>query len=252
MNVIYYLFAKGNPVNIFDEFMTKLKSFLLEWNSSAVFEGTSPEDIASLQQEHNEKLPSCYLSFLKAMGNSNPLETSSPERGITYYGQKVAKQVAAELEWEYPDNIFPFAQHDGYIVLYLELDANDPPIGYRMEQHEPVQIDATFSAWLRRYAVDMIENHFSQEEFLREISQHRDNWLARKSILDEYQNQIKIVRQKLVDEVATADKQAGKITDMWEFQAVWVKNFPRTEIYQKLKAEKKRIPYYWLSPKDAN
>ncbi|MFN0019374.1 MAG: hypothetical protein ACKVP0_14005 [Pirellulaceae bacterium] len=75
--------------------------------------------------------------------------------------------------------------------------------------------------------------------------------MARKKILDQYDEEANQIRQSLISRLMQSDLEREQITGPTEMQQIWNREFPNSDLYRKLTAQRKRIPWSWVDPRDA-
>ena len=240
-------------------FMTQLSRFLIDAGIATVdtIRGCTDSEVRELERQLSIQFPAAMAECLRQMGHACGDLLDGDVLGIGAFNdaREVAVEIAIEVDspWRLPDHVIPFLQHQGYEFLFLYSNAgDDPPVWLYIEtEPEPKEWAISFTAWLRESAIGAIEGKPWNDEVCREITQHRDDWMARKATLDEYDNEARQIRKSLIARVTQTDRNRGRVTGPIEMQEIWNREFRSTDLYRKLIAEGKRIPWGWDNPSDA-
>ncbi|QDU11063.1 SMI1/KNR4 family protein [Gimesia aquarii] len=241
------------------EFMSTISQYLIDTGISTAdnIRGCTESEIDHFQRRISQNLPLAFIACLHEFGHKCGHLMDGDAFGIA--GFDVAREVALELTkkqdspWQLPENVIPFQEHQGYQFLFFYTDdGNDPSVWHYLEEDsEPTHSVPSFTAWLRESAINVIESKPWNDEICREIRLHRDNWIDRKKMLDEYHQEASQIRRSLIARLVQSDIERDRITGPLEMQQIWNQEFPETELYQKLVAEQKRIPWGWTDHRDA-
>lgn len=239
-------------------FMTEVGRFMLDSGIATAdsFRGCTDAEITQLEHQLSVCLPVALAECLREMGHACGRLTDGDHFGIEAFkdARKVALEITTEdSPWRLPDNVIPFLQHQGYEFLFVYANAgDDPPVWLYIEtEPEPKQWGLSFTTWLRETAIDAVERKPWNDEVCREIRLHRDDWMARKRMLDEYDSEANQIRQALIARLIQSDPERGRITGPTEIQQIWSREFPVTDLCRKLMREGKRIPWGWVDPSEA-
>lgn len=244
---------------MYAEFMAELCRFMIdaEIATANTIQGCSDSEIAELERLLSTRLPSAMVECLRRMGRACGDLMDGDAFGLNAFAEacEVAQEITSgpDSPWRLPDQAIPFLQHQGYEFLFLPANGeDDPPVWLYIETEPGPRLwGLSFTAWLRESAIGAVECKPWNEEVCREIGLHRDAWMARKKILDEYDNQANLLRRSLIARLIEEDRQRGQVTGPTEMQRIWNLEFPDTELYRRLTSEQKRIPWGWINPKEA-
>lgn len=244
---------------MYSAFMTDLCDFMVDAGIAApdACRGCSDVEIEQLERKLSFRLPAAMSECLRRLGHACGQFMDGDAFGLSAFDEahEVAQEITAKPDspWRLPDQAIPFLQHHGYEFLFIQSNAGDDPPVWLYVETEPVarEVGASFTAWLRESALGTVERKPWNDEVCREIGLHRDDWLARKKILDEYDEETSQIRQSLTDRLVQSDRERGQITGPKEYQQIWNREFPNTDLFRKLTAERKRIPWNWVNPRDA-
>lgn len=233
---------------IYKQFIEEIMTFLKEGKLNPRITGYNEKEIQELEHRIGKKLPESFKVYLQIIGN-NVMGILAGDR-LNLDSIKEAYETAQELlndsicETKCDDYLLPLSQHDGYTFVFIRLDEGDDPPVYNYVEQDPKaeNIGVSFTAWLREVVIFNIELNLQNAEICREIAQHRNYWLERKKVLDEYDKRVNKIRNDLIKRVYIQDKQSGIITGPTKFQEIWIQEFKNSDIYQQLKKEGKRMP----------
>ncbi len=219
--------------------------------------GCTDSEIAELERQLSVRLPAAMAECLRQMGQECGHLADGDAIGLHAFdaARQVAQEITTEPDspWRLPDDVIPFLEHQGYEFLFVHANAgDDPPVWLYIEtEREPKQWGVSFTVWLRETAIWAVEGKPWNDEVCREIGLHRDNWIARKKTLDEFDHEVHQIRQSLVSRIKQSDHARGSVTGPTEIQQIWNREFPECDLYRRLMAERKRIPWGWVNPRDA-
>ena len=244
---------------MYAEFITELRDFMVDAGIATddTIRGCTDSDITELERRLSVRLPAAMAECLRQMGHACGHLMDGDAFGVNAFddSREVAQEITTEPKspWRLPHDVIPFLQHQGYEFLFVYTNAGaDPPVWLYIEtEPEPKRWGLSFTAWLRESAIGAIEGKPWNDEVCREIRLHRDNWMTRKKTLDEYDDEANRIRQSLIARLIQSDLERGRITGPTEIQQMWNREFPDTDLYRRLIAEKKRIPWGWVNPSDA-
>ncbi len=167
-------------------FMAELRRFMIDAGIATVDTicGCTDSEVAELERRLSIRFPAAMAECLRQMGRACGHLMDGDAFGIGAFND--AREVAVEITteegspWRLPDHVIPFLQHQGYEFLFLHSNAgDDPPVWLYIEtEPEPNEWAMSFTAWLRESAIGAIEAKPWNDEVCREISLHRDDWMA--------------------------------------------------------------------------
>ncbi|MEZ6040891.1 MAG: SMI1/KNR4 family protein [Planctomycetaceae bacterium] len=240
-------------------FMSELCRFMIdaEIATDETIRGCTDAELRQLEQQLSISLPISMAECLRQIGHACGRLMDGDLFGADAF--EGAREVAVELTaakdspWRLPEHMIPYLQHQGYEFLFVDPHAgDDPPVWLYVEtEPEPKEWAPSFTAWLREAAISAVECKPWNEEVCREISLHRDDWTSRRKTLDEYDSEAGQIRRSLIARLSQRDRELGRITGPIEFQEIWNREFPQSELCRKLNTEGKRIPWGWISPREA-
>jgi hypothetical protein len=244
---------------MYSAFMTELCDFMVDAGiaTADACRGCSEVEIEQLERRLSLPLPAAMLECLRRLGHACGHLMDGDKFGLSAFeeAREVAQEITAKPHspWRLPDRVIPFVQHHGYEFLFVHGSAGDDPPVWLYVETEPTarEVRPSFTAWLRESALEAVEIEPWHDEVCREMRLHRDDWMARKKTLDEYNEEANQIRQSLMNLLMQSDRERGKITGPTEFQQIWNREFPNTDLFRKLTAQQKRVPWCWINPKDA-
>ena len=243
---------------MYADFMSEVAEFLInaQLATPETLVGYSDVEIADMESCHRGSFPCAYVMFLKAMGYSagNVYDLNIGSKGWDDAHQFAEGMASDRLcPFKLTPTMVPISQHEGYHLRFFDnLDGDDPKIYSYLEGDGSPSISwPTFTCFIREAAISAAEHSPWLNEILREISAHRERWMQRKAVLDQYSKETSAIRVELQQRVAEFDAVRHEITGPTEFQALWNVEIQKHDVYRVLLGEGKRIPWGWLTPKQA-
>ncbi len=133
------------------KYINTVERILKQWG--VIYKGCSTRQIDLIEHQINQKLPSCYVEFLKTMGYDMDRKDDNSRGGFVgesifydnVYGdytnkdglkEQLEEDGKEELLAQIDDNVFVFFSSQGYIYAFFKLDEGDnPPVyGYQEGQ----------------------------------------------------------------------------------------------------------------------
>ena len=243
---------------MYADFMSEHVQFLIEAGLAkpALIIGFTDREIAELESQHPGRLPEAYRTYLRVMGYSAGTENEC-EKGTRGWdgAHRLAPWLAATSNGGFrltPD-LVPFSQYEAFQLKYFYTsDGDDPQIFRYMEGHATsTLLSPTFTSMIREGALYGLELDLAIRDHLREMKPHHAGWDERRRGLQAYADGVTAIRSELIKAGAKRDATRGRVTGHCEFQRLWNEEFPKHSLYHILRSEGKRIPFGWLTPKEA-
>lgn len=255
----------------YDKFMRQLVDYLDgTWLSKRTrpplpdlgpIKGSSDAEIEQAEAQIGKSLPASLKAWYRVAGKVPPY-VYDYDADFSVQDLIAAQTTARKLsqavhsQWELTESLVPFSQRIGEQFLMVDVSkgcSDDPPVFHFLEGKAfPMQSSVAFSAFMREEWLGWLERrHWGERNKLWMEgwrTKSKDEWLARKHVLDALESEAHQFRISLVEQVYQEDLERHEITGPREFQERWVAEFFAGEIWKKYQSEGLSYPYNWITP----